>query len=255
VPDVATAALDGVSATALANELSLPAVHIYEQVGSTMDVASALGDLGTPAGTLVVADTQITGRGRSGRRWSSAPGAGLWMTLIERPNDPSALPVLPLRIGLRMARVLERWTSGSIQLKWPNDLYVGGRKLAGVLIEARWREQRLDWVAIGVGINLAQPEDMPDATHLTNAPRRLVLAELIPAIRAAASARGTLSAQELDAYRARDFARGKRCLTPADGVVEGIAESGELLIRTTSGTERYLSGSLELDLRPQTSDP
>jgi BirA family biotin operon repressor/biotin-[acetyl-CoA-carboxylase] ligase len=242
------ATLDGVDVAALASELSLPAVHIYEQVGSTMDVAAALGDHGTPAGTLIVADTQMTGRGRSGRRWSSAPGAGLWMTLIERPNDPSALPVLPLRIGVRMARVLERWTSGTIQLKWPNDLYVEGRKLAGVLIEARWRDQRLDWVAIGVGINLAQPEDVPDAAHLTSAPRRLVLAELIPALRAAASARGTLNAQELDAYRSRDFARGKRCVTPANGVVQGIGEGGELLVQTTAGLERYLSGSLELSL-------
>jgi BirA family biotin operon repressor/biotin-[acetyl-CoA-carboxylase] ligase len=169
------------------------------------------------------------------------------MTLLERPNDAAALPVLPLRVGLRMARVLERWTDSPVQLKWPNDLFVGAGKLAGVLIEARWRDQRLDWVAIGIGINMKPPVGIPDAAHLTNATRREVLAELIPVLRAAAAARGTLSPAELEQYGERDFARGRRCRTPASGVVLGIAEGGELLVETATGRQRYLSGSLELE--------
>jgi BirA family biotin operon repressor/biotin-[acetyl-CoA-carboxylase] ligase len=246
VPDIPAPELEGASAAELARALEIPAVHLYREVGSTMDVAAALGDAGANAGTLIVADAQLSGRGRGGRSWVSAPASGLWLTLIERPNDRRTLAMLPLRIGLRMAHVLERCTHAQVQLKWPNDLYLDGRKLGGILIEARWREQRLDWVAIGVGINLAAPPDTPDAAYLTSGSRRIILAELIPALRAAASARGPLTAQELAAYAQRDFARGKRCRAPAEGVVLGIAEGGELVVETARGREQYLSGSLEL---------
>jgi hypothetical protein len=97
-----------------------------------------------------------------------------------------------------------------------------------------------------VGINFTAPEAVPDATHLTNAPRRTVLAELIPALRAAASARGALSAQELAAFADRDYARGRGCVAPGVGVVLGIGEGGELLVQTAAGLQRYVSGSLEL---------
>src|SRR5690606_8587957 len=147
---------------------------------------------GAPAGTLVVAERQDSGRGRSGRRWSSAPRAGIWATLIERPRDAKAIEVLSLRVGLRLARVLERWTAGPIALKWPNDLFVDDRKLAGVLIEARWRDQRPDWVAIGVGVNLEVPADQDAATALRAADAQEVLAEMLPALRAAAFASGAL---------------------------------------------------------------
>jgi BirA family biotin operon repressor/biotin-[acetyl-CoA-carboxylase] ligase len=252
VADVRAAFLEGASPEALARELALPAVHLYEAVDSTMDVASALGDAGAAAGTLILADEQRAGRGRGGRRWASAPGSGLWLTLLERPNDPAALPVLPLRIGLRIARVLERWTAAPIRLKWPNDLFVAHEKLAGILLEARWRDQRLDWVAIGIGINLAAPPDIPAAAHLTSsATRRAVLAELVPVLRAAASARGPLTPRELGGdYAARDFAVGRRCRTPVHGVVLGIAEGGELLVETSAGCERYLTGTLELEASP-----
>lgn len=253
MPDVPAAAFEGLTAQEMARELDLPAVYLFDVVGSTMDVAADLGDRAAAAGTLVVADAQLAGRGRAGRRWASAPGAGVWLTLLERPNDAAALAVLSLRVGLRMARVLERWTDAPVQLKWPNDVLVGGRKLGGILIEARWREQRLEWVAIGVGINITPPDDVPGAAHLTNAPRRTLLAELIPALRAAASARGPLTAQELAAFAERDYARGRRCVAPGSGVVLGISEAGELLVQTAGGLQRYVSGSLELQ-RPLTSD-
>ena len=245
--DARVAVLDGLSTDAIARELDLPLVRLYDEVPSTMDVAATLGDEGAPAGSLVVAVAQRAGRGRAGRRWASPAGKGLWLTLLERPNDASALSVLPLRIGLRLAAVLERWTAGPISLKWPNDLYVSGDKLGGILLEARWRNNRLDWVAIGIGINFSAPDAIPNAAHLTNsAIRHDVLAEMIPVLRAAATARGSLGVSELAAYSARDLALGRRCRTPVEGVVQGISEDGELLVKTSDGERRYLTGSLEL---------
>ncbi|HVD60593.1 MAG TPA: biotin--[acetyl-CoA-carboxylase] ligase, partial [Gemmatimonadaceae bacterium] len=158
--------LDGYSATELAGELGLPRVELLRETTSTQDVAHKLADEGARSGTLVIADQQTKGRGRSGARWSSPPGSGLWLTLVERPHDPSGVEVLSIRTGIRAARALDRFAAEPIRLKWPNDLYVGGRKLAGILVEARWRESRLEWIAIGIGINISPPADMPDAAGL-----------------------------------------------------------------------------------------
>src|SRR5438132_4074488 len=112
-----------------------------------MDVAHEIARRGAPAGTIVLADAQTSGRGRGGSSWISEPGQGIWITLIERPADPSSFDVLSLRIGLHAARALDLFASEPVRIKWPNDLYVEGAKLGGVLIEARWRNLELEWVA------------------------------------------------------------------------------------------------------------
>ena len=218
---------------------------MFESIGSTLDVAHTLGAAGASAGTLVLAEQQTAGRGRSGRRWASAPGSGIWLTLIERPSDPAAVEVLSLRVGLRAAAALDRWAAEPVRLKWPNDLYCEGGKLAGILIEARWREQRLDWVAIGLGVNVRPPAEMPSAAALHHARSRVeVLAELVPALRAAATARGPLTERELVAYAERDLARGRACVEPAAGVVQGIDAHGSLVVRTPAGDVACRAGSL-----------
>jgi BirA family transcriptional regulator, biotin operon repressor / biotin---[acetyl-CoA-carboxylase] ligase len=231
---------------ALARELDLPQVVAVRQLDSTMDAAHDLGLAGAPAGTLVIAEEQRAGRGRGGRGWRSAPRAGIWMTLLERPRSDDGLDVLSLRLGLRLAPVLERWTTGAVRLKWPNDLFVGDRKLAGVLIEARWRGARADWVAIGVGINLASAADPAPHAGLAGVDARVVLAEILPAVRAAAFARGPLAEDELAAFAARDLARGQRLTAPAAGTARGISAAGELLVETDAGLTPCRAGSLEL---------
>lgn len=233
--------LDGVT---LAVRLGLPRVEARATVTSTMDLAHELAAQGAPAGTLVLAEEQTGGRGRGGREWRSAPGGGLWMTLVERPRTADGIDVLSLRVGLRLAPVLERWSEAPISLKWPNDLHVAGRKLAGVLIEARWHGARPDWVAIGVGINLVAPRDLPDAATLVGAGAEAVLAEAVPALRAAAFARGPLTAGELAEFARRDLAVGQRVSLPADGLVRGISPLGELLVETASGIAPHRAGSL-----------
>jgi BirA family biotin operon repressor/biotin-[acetyl-CoA-carboxylase] ligase len=194
-----------------------------------------LAEKGAEAGTLIVANTQTAGRGRMGRTWRSEAGAGLWLTLIERPSDPSALDVLSLRVGLALAPALDPFADAPIQLKWPNDLYVSGRKLAGILIEARWREGRPEWVAIGVGINLRPPASESRAIGLrSGVSRDDVLAAIAPRMRAAAACVGQLTAAELDMFAARDLAVGRRCIEPVAGIVRGIDVSGALLVAVGS---------------------
>ena len=214
---------------------------------STLDVAHSLAGEGAPAGTLIVADAQTAGRGRMGRTWRSEPGAGIWLTLIERPRDASAIEVLSLRIGLALAPVLDEFTATPVRLKWPNDLYVGDRKLAGILVEARWRDGAPDWAAVGFGLNVRVPPDQPRATALRAGVSRLeVLGELVPALRAAAFARGGLTTAELDAFARRDLARGRPCVEPAQGTVRGISAAGELLVLTPEGEVACRAGSLVL---------
>lgn len=234
----------------------LAATHVVrlEEVGSTLDVAHQLAAAGADPGTLIVADAQTDGRGRMGRSWRSERDAGIWLTLIERPRDPSGLEVLSLRVGLALAPELDAFAAQRVQLKWPNDLYVGERKLGGILIEARWREQSLEWLAIGVGINLRPPADEPNAVGLKeNAARDDVLEQIVPAIRGAAAQRGPLDAQELAAFAERDMAVGRRCVEPTRGIVRGISGSGALQVEValSSGNGTTLTeiraGSLVLD--------
>jgi BirA family biotin operon repressor/biotin-[acetyl-CoA-carboxylase] ligase len=224
----------------------------YEEVSSTLDVAHELAAKGAEAGTLIVARTQTAGRGRMGRTWRSEPGAGLWLTLIERPANPSAVEVLSLRVGLALAPALDPFADAPVQLKWPNDLYVAQRKLAGILIEARWREGHPEWVAIGVGINLRPPASEPRAAGLlAGTSRDVVLEAIAPRMRAAAACVGELTAAEIDAFAARDLAVGRHCLEPVNGIVAGIDASGALLVTVASanGAARTLvrAGSLVLE--------
>lgn len=231
-------------ASALAASLDLPRVVWLADVASTMDIADRLAREGAPAGTLVLADAQSRGRGRSGKNWASRPGAGVWMTLIERPLDASGLDVLSLRVGMRAARALDRFASAPVMLKWPNDLLLPTGKVGGILVEARWREQRPEWVAIGIGINLVDPRVPGGASLGAGAVREAVLGELVPAIRGAAAARGPLSARELEAYATRDWARGRKVVAPEQGRVAGVTPDGAVLIETAGEIVSCRSGSL-----------
>jgi BirA family biotin operon repressor/biotin-[acetyl-CoA-carboxylase] ligase len=244
---MSAAMYDGVTGEELARALALPRVDVHAHVQSTMDLANELAAAGAPAGTLVLADSQAAGRGRAGRRWESRSGDGLWLTLIERVNDPEALDVLSLRIGLRVARVLDRFNPDPVGLKWPNDLFLPAGKLGGMLLESRWRGGRPEWTAIGIGINVRAVHH-PGASALGAGVSRVhVLEELMPAVRAATAARGRLTSIELSEFAARDIAMGRACREPRVGRVQGIAADGALLIETEQGITRVLEGSLVLD--------
>ena len=236
-------AYDGERIDALAVRWQLPAVVAFDAVGSTLDVAHRRAP-DAASGTLILADEQTAGRGRHGRRWASAPGAGIWLTLLERPSDARALDVLALRCGLYAAEALDALAESPVRVKWPNDLYVGECKLAGTLIETRWRGTKPEWVAIGFGLNVTAP-DVDTATGLAAGVTRLAaLDRVVPALRRAATASRHLSDDELVRWRARDLSVGRTVFEPVGGVVVGISASGEVLIASDGHTAALRSGSL-----------
>jgi BirA family transcriptional regulator, biotin operon repressor / biotin---[acetyl-CoA-carboxylase] ligase len=240
---------DGASADALSERIGAEHVHLLDSTPSTMDVAHDLARGGAPSGTIVIADAQTAGRGRGGARWQSEPGQGIWMSLLERPTDPSAVDVLSLRAGLGAARALDLFVDEPVRIKWPNDLFSEGKKLGGILIEARWRDRDLEWVVIGLGVNVRQPSGIEAASLDPGTTRIEVLEELVPELRGAAAAKGILGEDEMAEFEGRDFARGKQCARPAIGVVKGISPTGELLVALADSVVKFRTGSLLLSDR------
>ena len=238
------ATYDDVAVEELAARLGVPRVLAYREVGSTLDVAHRVAPEAA-AGTLVLADEQTAGRGRHGRTWASPAGAGVWLTLVERPADARALDVLALRCGLYAAEALDALAGDRISLKWPNDLLVGGCKLAGILIETRWRGTAPDWVAIGFGLNVTAPGVSTATALLAGVTRVAALEAVVPALRRAAAASRHLDAGELERWASRDSAVGRTVTTPSPGTVQGISADGELTIRLADGlTRRHRTGSI-----------
>ncbi len=218
---------------------------IVDTCASTMDLAHALASDDAAHGTAVVAEAQAAGRGRSGKSWRSERGAGVWVSVVLRHLTDAPAGVLSLRVGLALAAALDRHGAVPMQLKWPNDLFLHGRKLAGVLTEARWRGAALEWIVVGVGVNLR----VPDADELSvplPAPVRAgdVLVDVIRAVLQAGSCAGEMSPAELAAFANRDLSVGRAVVQPLRGVVRGITGSGGLVIATPAGDAVAVSGSL-----------
>lgn len=245
--NVATFLWDGLDAAAVGRRCGLANVWLYAEVDSTQDVAHARAEAGAPAGSLIVADMQRSGRGRHGRRWTSQPGRGVWCTILERPRDPRALDVLSIRVGLRVADTCDGFAGERVGVKWPNDLRARRGKLGGILSEARWTGASLAWVAVGVGINVIAPSEVNGAAALLDGVKRIdVLRAVVGAVRSAASSGGLLSDAELRDYRSRDALAGCRIVSPAIGTVAGIAADGALVVQTERGEERHRAGTIRL---------
>jgi BirA family biotin operon repressor/biotin-[acetyl-CoA-carboxylase] ligase len=236
---------DGFEVTQLAERADVPLLEVYASLTSTLDRAHLLGASGTATGTVIVADRQTAGRGRHGRAWHSEPGTGVWAAFVERPTDPAALGVLSLRLGIALAAALAPFSRADIRLKWPNDLWTDAGKLAGILVEARWRGSALEWVAIGIGVNVRARAGEPVVAGLDAHTRRPdVLAAVCAAVRSATAATGLLREDELSAWAARDLARGRAIVEPTVGTVQGLRADGALLVETTGGVQGLQSGSL-----------
>ena len=152
------------------NGLALGPLRYYERIGSTNDEAARWAASGAPDLALVVADEQTAGRGRMGRSWYTPPGAALAFSLVLRPSQAAA-PVghaathLTALGALALATALESLYGLPAEIKWPNDVLVQRRKLAGILAEAQWQGEALQAVILGIGVNV-EPGSVPDDPEL-----------------------------------------------------------------------------------------
>ena len=125
------------------------------EMDSTNTQAKILAVSGAPSGSLCLCEAQTAGRGRLGRTWVSRPGVGLWQSLLIRPAlAPAQAPLITFVTAIAMAEAVEETTGLSIGIKWPNDLVCGGRKIAGILLEAAADPDRVEWVVAGIGLNV-----------------------------------------------------------------------------------------------------
>jgi BirA family biotin operon repressor/biotin-[acetyl-CoA-carboxylase] ligase len=130
-------------------------IEIHPEIGSTNARARDLAQTGAPEGTLVLAESQTSGRGRLGRSWHSPAGRNLYFTLILKPPcGPAEAALIPLTAGLAGAEAIGRLTGTQPEVKWPNDLMLGGRKIAGILSEMECRGVVVRFVVLGVGLNV-----------------------------------------------------------------------------------------------------
>ncbi|MES2659249.1 MAG: biotin--[acetyl-CoA-carboxylase] ligase [Verrucomicrobiota bacterium] len=222
---------------------------VRESVESTNDEVRVLAQAGAPDGLIILAERQTAGRGRRGAAWFSPAGESLAFSILVRPEEPKALwPRLALAAGVAVAEAIEPF-GVQAGIKWPNDVWIGQRKVAGILVEAG-----TDFAVVGIGLNVSTtgfPAEVSEiATSLKiETSREFSRAEVLSAIvHRFAKRRQQISSDFemlVSAVSQRCVLTGKQVslLTargPREGTVEGIAAGGELMLRTAGGLERLI---------------
>ncbi|MEI6562616.1 MAG: biotin--[acetyl-CoA-carboxylase] ligase [Verrucomicrobiota bacterium] len=236
-------------------------IVVLEETGSTNDVAAQLGRAGVADGLVIFAERQTAGRGRLGRKWESAAQKGLWFSLLLRPAFALAdWSRLTTWAAVGIARGLEEALPGCCAaVKWPNDIYLGGKKAVGILCESVAGPGGYAVVGIGVNVNQTR-EDFPEellakATSLREAAgegsapldRHAVAAALLRALDALYPALETDFASVVAEAEARSFLVGRRITVHApqetyEATAEGLEADGSLRVRCEEGTTRIVSG-------------
>jgi BirA family transcriptional regulator, biotin operon repressor / biotin---[acetyl-CoA-carboxylase] ligase len=231
------------------NPLGGPVVHL-DRTGSTNDVGRALAAAGAPAGTLVLAEEQTAGRGRQGRTWVAPRGRALTLSIVVRA-DAGALGLLPLTVAVAVCEACERVASVRCEVKWPNDVWVDERKVAGILVEARPQE---GWAVLGIGLNVDTSEpELAEELRDTATSLRIATGGEVGRARALAALLDRLAdwlgagrERLLRAYRERDALRGRRIAWASgdrrlEGEAGGVDEEGNLVVFDASGEPTALS--------------
>ena len=230
-----------------------PLVH-HRLTDSTNERAKELARTGAPHGTTVTADEQTAGRGRQGRAWVAAAGDAILMSVIVRDLERRHA-LLPLMAALAVCDAAAEATGAACMIKWPNDVWIDGRKLSGILVEGRPQE---GWAVVGIGLNVATAQFPPELAEIATslalaggAARPLrhtdVLASLLAGLERWLVAS---EAAVVSAWRERDALFGDRIAwNGGEGVAAGIDDSGALLVDTEGGRVALDAGEVHLQRR------
>jgi BirA family transcriptional regulator, biotin operon repressor / biotin---[acetyl-CoA-carboxylase] ligase len=241
--------------------------YFFEEVGSTNEVAFEIARNGAPEGTIVIADSQTKGKGRLQRKWISPPGVNLYMSVVFRPSIAAEnAPFLTLVVSIALSETIKGKGADTL-IKWPNDVLINGKKVAGVLTAMQPQGDKVDFVIVGVGANLnmtreMMKREMGEVAEISTSLREVVGREI---------ERAKFTADlinELEAWYQRFLKYGKSQIVKewikrwgeinhrvqikfnemvVEGIISGIDENGYLLVKRDDGaTERIISGDVIL---------
>jgi BirA family biotin operon repressor/biotin-[acetyl-CoA-carboxylase] ligase len=226
-----------------------------ESCASTNDEAARYARAGASHGTIIIAERQEAGRGREGRAWAS-PSGGLYLSAVMRPPLPLAdVPAITLAIGIAVCDAARAFGAAAA-LKWPNDVLVGDKKLAGVLVETQSQGGRLDSVIVGIGVNLEiVPESVAARATALHVEREVFLTELVARLELWVDRYVACGLDSIIPSWQQRMAPGLSARAMIDGAalcgeLAGIDLDGALLLRDDTGTvHRVRSGDVEV-IRP-----
>lgn len=235
------------------------------ETATTNGDASQMAEQGAPEGTVVFADTQSGGKGRMGRRWLSPPGVNLYCSIVLRPTImPYEAPQLTFLSAVAVARAIELTTAVTPEIKWPNDVLIHGRKVAGLLNEMSAETDGIKFVILGIGVNLNMTADQfPSDLRTPATSLRQELGHAVARVPFAATLLNELDRLYLEfqshgfrpvreEWQRRCNAHGRQLAVSdgdreiTSGMFEGIDDDGALLVRKEKGTERILSGDVRV---------
>jgi BirA family biotin operon repressor/biotin-[acetyl-CoA-carboxylase] ligase len=238
-------------------------IHHYAEVGSTQQVAETLALDGAAHGTVVIAESQTAGHGRLGREWFSPPGVNLHATVILRPAmAPAEVPIVGLVAGVALAEAVETEAPGLAGLKWPNDLWIRGKKAGGMI--AQLLSGAAPCVLLGIGINLnLTAQQIPEELREIATSLLIETGKTVDRVKFAGALFARLD-QRIRELQQSGFApiapvwerysilKGKR-ITVFDGqsrhrgIVQGIDRDGALLLNENGTTQRVLAGDVTVE--------
>ena len=246
---------------ALSETIFAGKLHFSPVTDSTNTDALEAARAGALHGSVYFADEQLAGRGRGDHAWHSAAGQGLYVSVLLRPLIPAArLQLLPLAAGLAAADAIAATTGLEVDLRWPNDLLIGSRKLGGILVEAKTESGAIAYAVVGIGINVHQrrfPADLSttatsiDLQAAKSIPRQPLLVSLLKSLQREALALFDSASIQSIPRRVQQAStwvsdRNVQVHGPqaCNGVTAGLDENGFLLVRTANGLVTVQTGGL-----------